>query len=354
MHIPTRTLVPALAALALVLPRPAAAQPDPLAQRFAARLDATQGENPPAVVYRRLWNVMDSLVLRELGRGSDAGEVNRTLAALPAFSAPTQGDTVTVGRGTFYSELPRELPGYVVLPVRAGRETLMMGVYNFGMNAAGRVSIYARRAGSWRRTGVADARFAVVPYLLPLADSALAVVTLETFTGGDHQDGTARVFRLRGGVLEPLRTLQGEMKEPAAEASNGRVRISFTRFPLHLQAPILGTRIAHVTTLAPAGATVRVTDEIVNPWVEVVDRYYGLAARDPAGARALLATPALAGRLGTRGPMAYADQGDPPAGMGWIVIGVGDRFYRVSSRRRPSGGWRITSVDATANPSDGD
>ncbi|HVG46486.1 MAG TPA: hypothetical protein VM890_17200 [Longimicrobium sp.] len=330
-----------LAALAC----PAAAQPDPLRERFTARLEATGGDDVPRAAYRRMWEVMDSLVLRELRRGGDAGEVNRALAELPGYAAPSEGDAVTIGRGSFYSELPRALPGYVVVPVRAGREPLLMGVYNFGVNAPGRVSLFARRAGAWRRTGVVDARFPVVPYLLPLADSGLAVVTLETFTGGDHQDGTARVWRVRRGVLEPLRTLTGEMKEPSAETTNGRVRIAFTRFPTRLAAPILGTRIAYVTTLSAAGAGVSVATEVANPWVEVVDRYYALAARNPAGARALLADPALARRLGTRAPDADDDGGDLRAGNGWLVAEPGGVRYRITSRRSADGRWRITAVE---------
>jgi len=336
-----RALAVTLALLALALP--AAAQPDPLRERFAARLEATGGG--PRTAYRRMWEVMDSLVLRDLQRGRTVDEVNRALTALPGYSGPSAGDEAVMGQGTFYGELPRLLPGYVVLPVRTGRETLLLGVYNFGINAPGRVSVFARRGGAWRRTGLADARFPVVPYLLPLADSGLALVTLETFTGGDHQDGTARVWRVRRGVLEPLHTLAGEMKEPSAETADGRVRIAFTRFPGHLEAPILGTRIAHVTTISPAGPGVSVATEVANPWVEVVDRYYALAARSPAAARALLADPALARRLGTRAPAAHDDAGDARTGIGWLVVEPGGVPYRVSSRRGADGRWRITAVE---------
>jgi hypothetical protein len=188
------------------------------------------------------------------------------------------------------------------------------------------------------------ARSAVTPYLLPLADSALAIVMLDLFTGGDHQDGSVRVWRVRGGALEPLRTLTGEMKEPEAGTEAGAVRISFTRFPRHLRAPILGTRIAHVTTISPAGATVSVRDVIANPWVEVVDRYYGLVRQSPARARALLATPSLAGRLGSRIPEAFEDGGNPATGNGWMIIGVNGTRWMVSSSRGADGRWRIVNV----------
>jgi hypothetical protein len=325
--------------------RPAAAQPDPLRDRFVSRLEATGDAPTSAMPYRKVWDVMDSLVLRELQRGRGVDEVNRALAALPGHSGASEGDAVTIGRGTFYSELPRDLPGYGVLPVRAGREPLLLGVYNFSINAPGRVSLFARRGGAWRRTSVADARFPVVPYLLPLADSGLAVVTLETFTGGDHQDGTVRIWRVRRRVLEPLRTLPGEMKEPEAEVVGGTVRIAFTRFPRSLSAPILGTRIAYVTTLAPVGASVSVTTELANPWVEVVDRYYAHVTRNPAEARALLADPTLARPLGRKMPASHDDGGDLRAGTGWLVIEPGNTRYRVSSRRGSDGRWRITSVE---------
>jgi hypothetical protein len=171
------------------------------------------------------------------------------------------------------------------------------------------------------------------------------VVTMETFTGGDHQDGAVRVWRVRRGMLEPLRTLTGEMKEPEAKSERGTVRVAFTRFPRHLSTPILGTRIAYVATLAPAGAGVSVATEVANPWVEVVERYYGLSARDGAAARALLADPALAARLGTRVPSAYDDGDDARAGSGWLVIEAGGRRYRATSRRGGDGRWRITAVE---------
>lgn len=329
----------------LALARPAAAQPDALHERFVARLQAAEDGSRSATSYRPMWNVMDSIVLRELRRGGGAEEVNRALAGLPGFSGASEGDAVTIGRGTFYGELPRELPGYVVLPIRAGREPLLLGVYNFGVNTPGRVSLFARRAGAWRRTGVADARFPVVPYLLPVADSGLALVMVETFTGGDHQDGRASVWRVRDGLLEPLRTLTGEMKEPEARAVDGTVRIAFTRFPGHLSAPIIGTRIAYVTTVSSAGDRVSVSTEVANPWVEVVDRYYGLARTSPAAARALLADPALARTLGTRMPEALDDGGDMAAGTGWLVIAPNDARYRVTVRREGDGRWRIKSVE---------
>lgn len=343
MHL--RSIAATLALLAIALP--AVAQPtDPLRDRFAARLDDTGGDEATALPFARVWDVMDSVVLRELRRGREADEVNRALAGFPAYSGASEGDGTSIGRGTFYSEIPRELPSYVVLPVRAGGETLMMGVYNFGINEAGRISLFAKRAGTWRRTAAFDARFPVVPYLLPLADSGLAVVTLETFTGGDHQDGTARVWRIRRGALEPLLRLPGEMKEPSARMEKGNVEIAFTRFPRRLAAPIIGTRLGYVTTIRAAGTRVTTSTESANPWVDVVDRYYGLAATSPAAARALLADPTLARQLGTRPPMSLEDGGDARSGSGWIEIERDDVRYRIVSRRGTGGRWQITSVEA--------
>jgi len=329
------------ATLALVaLTGPAAAQPDPLRERFAARLEAAGGAPPSGQPYARLWGVMDSVVLRELRRGRTADEVNRALADFPGYSAPSEGDGVAIGRGTFYSELPRELPGYVVLPVRVDGETLLMGVYNFGINAAGRVSLFARRSGEWRRTGGFDARFPVIPYFLPLADSGLAVVALETFTGGDHQEGFVRIWGLEHGTPVLRDSLPGEMLEPRARSAGNAVQIFFTRFPKHLAAPVLGARIEHYVTLTARGRAVYKSTSIGNPWVEIVDRYYA----NPAAGRALLANPALARRLGTRVSMAYDDAGDLRAGSGGLVIEIGGKRYRVDSRRGP-GGWRIVSVE---------
>jgi len=95
----------------------------------------------------------------------------------------------------------------------------------------------------------------------------------------------------------------------------------------------------------PDGTNVSVATELANPWVEVVDRYYAHAARNPAAARALLADPALARTLGTRVPGAGDDGGDPVGGTGWLVIEVRDARYRVTSRRGSDGRWRIAAVE---------
>src|SRR5213079_2555090 len=105
-----RILRPLAATLALVaLAHPAAAQPDVLRDRFVARLQAASDrDDRTAAAYRPMWNVMDSIVLRELGRGGEVDPVNRVLAGLPGFNAASEGDGFSVGRGTFYSDLPRE------------------------------------------------------------------------------------------------------------------------------------------------------------------------------------------------------------------------------------------------------
>jgi len=348
------SLPASLVAFALVLAaRPAAAQPDPLRDRFAARLEAVDGADE-AANFRQLWVVMDSVVLRELNAGRSANEVNRVLAGFPAYSGPSEGDGVTIGRTTFYGELPRELPSYVLLPVRAEREELLLAVYNFSVNGAGRVGLFARRGGRWTRTARVGARAAVTPYLLPLADSALAIVTLELFTGGDHQDGWVNVWRIDDGALTPLAPIPGTLKEPSATMDSGVIRVEHNRIPDGLAAPVMGTRIGLMTTITPVGTTIRMDTRITNPWVEVVSRYYERIWHRPSTALGLLASSALSARLGSKIPMSYDDGGDLAAGTGWIVIapGGGNTYYRVTSRRTPDGAWRITAVEPAPAPRD--
>ena len=337
----------------LVAARPAAAQPDPLRDRFAARLEAVDSSDE-AANFRQLWEVMDSVVLRELNAGRSANEVNRVLAGFPAYSGPSEGDGVTIGRTTFYGELPRELPSYVLLPVRAEREELLLAVYNFSVNGAGRVGLFARRGGRWTRTSWVGARASVTPYLLPLADSVLAIVTLDLFTGGDHQDGWVNVWRIDDGALRSLAPIPGRLKEPSATMDHGVIRVEHNRIPDGLAAPVMGTRIGMMTTITPVGTTVRMDTRITNPWVEVVSQYYEMIWRLPSVALDCLASTELSARLGSKIPMSYRDGGDLAAGTGWIVIapGGGNTYYRVTSRRMPGGKWRITAVEPVPAPRD--
>ncbi|MBV9110870.1 MAG: hypothetical protein JO306_15795, partial [Gemmatimonadetes bacterium] len=203
---------PTLLALLLVCGATRLSAQDPLRARFAERLDSLpediEGEATPEQM-APVWNVMDSIALRELNAGHTPDEVNALLPTLPGYGAPTPGQGVVIGRGRFYSQLPRETPSYFVAPVRVHGQSLLLGIYQLGINQPGRISVYREAAGRWTAAARLDTRWPAQALLLPLADSGMAVLTLETFTGADHQDGVVRVWSLEDGRLLPRDSIPG-------------------------------------------------------------------------------------------------------------------------------------------------
>jgi hypothetical protein len=327
---------------------------DPLRERFAARLDSLpqdiEGEATPEQM-APVWNVMDSIALRELNAGHTPDEVNAFFPGLPGYGAPTPGKSVVIGAGRFYSQLPRETPSYFVAPVRVHGEPMLLGIYQFGINQPGRISVYRQEAGTWTATARLDTRWPAQALLLPLADSGMAVLTLETFTGADHQNGVVRVWSLENGGLVPRDSIPGEMKEPEVRmATADSVVISFTRYPEYLVAPILGTRLEYDLVLAPEGDHVRHALNDRNPWVGVLDRYYGLlATHRQREAAALLAIPTLAPGLGGKA-VSIDDGGDFDAGRGYVIVDAGHGTVRVDVARGADDTWRITKVAPTPDP----
>ncbi|MBV9110780.1 MAG: hypothetical protein JO306_15325, partial [Gemmatimonadetes bacterium] len=122
------------------------------------------------------------------------------------------------------------------------------------------------------------------------------------------------------------------------------------RYPEYLDAPILGTRLEYDLAFTPEGDHVRHGLIVRNPWVEVVDRYYGLLAMHRQHeAAALLALPTLAPGLGGKAG-SIDDGGDFDAGRGYVIVDARHGTVRVDVARGVDGTWRITKVAPTPDP----
>jgi hypothetical protein len=161
---------------------PVLAQPTSLEKDRFAELLNVAGEAPEgreAAAYRRVWNGLDSLALARLNAGTAPGELDGVLSALPGYAGPSEGEGVATENTIFYGSLPRDAPNYLAAPLRVGRDTVVLGLYSLMHNTPGRMSVYARREGRWRRTGGYDAPLPISARLLFPGDSSVAVVAFE-------------------------------------------------------------------------------------------------------------------------------------------------------------------------------
>lgn len=315
--------------------------------RFTERLNAW-GEMPgeSQTGARAAWDAMDSLVVAALNGGVAPTRLDSLLATVPGYSGASEGEGVRVGRTAFYSQLPRETPGYFVAPVRVGARTLLLGVYSLTMNAPGRMSVYAERAGRWSRVGRFDGRHPIAPYLLPLADGVLGVVTVEKFVGGDHAKGYVKLWRLTPAGLRLERAEPGWLLDPRREMRDGALVVESDSFPPAIGGAFLGPRMVYRTTYRAAGGRFVRERVEANPWLHVVERFYALLERGRrTEARALAADDAVFRALAAVRASVQEEGGDAARGEGWLRMRAEDGApVRIESRRAPDGRWRIVRV----------
>lgn len=335
---------------------PACAQP--LARevaRFAERLNEKPRGEPgegPARPTPAAWDALDSVVLAALGAGVAPDRLDSLLATLPGYRPPSEGEGFRLGRTTFYSSLPQETPNYFVAPVRVGGRTLLLALYSLTYNGTGRMSVYAQRGGRWRRTARVDARNPLSAHLLPLGDTVLGVVTVETFVGADRQEGRIKLWRLSPGGLRLQHAERGRFVDYRVQATGSTVAVQYDSFPKHLAAPTLGPRLSFRTTYRARGGRFVADTVSLAPWVEVLESFYRLVPRGPRSlARSLVANEGLYWLLArAREVDALEAGGDVARGEGWVLLSSDRGALRVTSRRGPDGRWRIVYAQLDRHP----
>jgi hypothetical protein len=317
------------------------------AERFAERLDETGGTGDAARrAFARAWGSLDSLVLGRLNNGVEPAALNGLLAELPGYAAATEGEGFQLGRTAFYSRLPRETPRYFAAPVRIGGQTVVLGIYSLVHTAPGRLSVYTRTGGRWRRAGGFDGRAPIAAHLLPMEGGALGVVTVETSVGADHSAGYVKLWRLGADGLRLQRAVPGRLLDPDVIASDSAVVIEQDSVPPILNGAFLGPRLGLRTTYRARGGTIAAKVAETNPWLHAAERFYSLLdRRQRTAARALTADSAVFDALAARREVFVQEEGgDVDAGTGWVLLRAPDTMLRVESRRGADRRWRLTAV----------
>ena len=321
-------------------------------ERFTDRLNEWgETEADSRAWARTAWSAMDTLVMAALNGGVAPGGLDSLLSTVPGYGRASEGDGFQVGRVAFYSQLPRATPGYFVAPVRVGGRTLLIGVYSLTVSTPGRMSVYAERAGRWRRIGHHDGRHRVAPYFLPLADSVLGLVTMDSYVGGDHSRGWVKLWRLTPSGLRLERAEPGSLLDPRVEATDSTIVVERDSMPPTVGGAHLGPRMSFRTTYRARGGRIVRERAEANPWVHVVERFYALAGRGQrARARELAADDATYRALMAIKPHAQREEGDLARGDGWLEMYTGAAPVTIESRRGADGRWRIVRVTRGERP----
>lgn len=77
----------------------------------------------------------------------------------------------------------------------------VFGVFNYGFDGRGRLSVYTKSENRWVKRSGSDSADPLLLYQCPSSGDALPLITLERFTGGDHEDAYLKSWTLRQGKL---------------------------------------------------------------------------------------------------------------------------------------------------------
>jgi hypothetical protein len=306
-----------------------------------------------------MWDALDNVVLEHLNRGESWFEAQKALFELEGYEGPRPaGAGAAVGNAVFFApgERGRERPSYELMPLAAvDGEQVLLGVWDNTRipsgGGDGRLSVFAQRDRRWTRTQHFDSSQALLVHALRTPAQGDLLVVLEHYCGADRDEGTLRLWSVRGGRLERRGRPRPELVDFSVDADGEQVEVTFTRFPRGLDAPVLGTRLHYRLRIRPVGGGVEQELTSLNPWVEAVDRFQ-LALRDghPARARGMLAHPRLLWPLAHCGGDLVEEGGDLEGGTGYVVCDGPNHRWRVELARTPQGSWRVDGMRPLPRP----
>jgi hypothetical protein len=334
-------------------------QPDELAasQRFNREFDEQLVRNDiffQTSQVKTIWNILDETTVRLLNAGHSSDGINRFFTTLRGFEAPTNEPTI-IGNAVFYSKPAHELSTYGVSPSRENSRYLF-GIFNYGRNGRGRLSVYAKRENRWVRTAHFDADSLSSVYELPVVEGALPLITVQKVIGGDHDDGVLNAWWLKKGRLFPEKLTTDRFMDLETEQVNGVVNGYYSRSP-GLYEAFLGERIRYLLKIDVVQRHIRFTRTVLNPWLEVVSEFYDyLEAKNSPKAKQLLASESIAKDLTFDSPRLFRSDGDLNHGAGFVVLEKYSpddgrhEYLRVESRRNSANQWKITAVTKIERP----
>jgi hypothetical protein len=316
-----------------------------------AVVDRTIDDVPKSAV-QTLWSLFDAAVERRLNAGVSLAQLNAWLAGLHEYVDPTGNKGAALGDTLFSCEPPSDTPIYFVAPFRLGsdrRPDLVLGQFAYyrGVFAASHLAVFTRTGNHWERRGTlnSDGQFRV--FKIDHSRDFL-IATLESYI---HADGSSEKLTLWRFVNNALQRLPHSF--PAfndtikIDCQGSALRIRSRQFPSHLSVCIGCTRLDTLTEVAWSTGKVIIKTTALNPWASLLDEFY--ARRSPQAAARLVADPKLLSLLESTDSRVSEDQGNFDRGFGTITVGArpnssGADYYRVISRRLPTGEWRITEA----------
>lgn len=293
------------------------------------------------------WPELDLVILEALNAGASLAQANRMLRFLDGFADPHRETPTVIGDVAFLVEAPVDASTYELR--MAG--SMLIGVYasqRTPWRGHGHLSVFTQRRGGWSRTGALDAhadrRLEVYP--VPSAASP-ALVTMESFQGGDRSEGDLRVWTIDGGVPRPHGAALRKLVDYQIAVRAGGIVISYDVFPRAILEPVMGKRIPYELAVRLEDGRPQLKRTCTAPWRETIERFYAeLHRKRRASARALVADSSSFSLLAGLRPMAMPEEEVVDATGGTVSATLQDDRGTIALlfRRGPHGGWLISAT----------
>jgi hypothetical protein len=232
-----------------------------------------------------------------------------------------------------------------------GKQRAAAGVFTYPRtNGPSRLSIYSLHGGHWTRIGGLTSDEQIQLVATRGDNNSLLLGTLETYTRADGSESALKLWRLGDGFGRYEFADTKALQDVSQETTESTIVLTSSQFPTNFSSCTMCTRARYRVTLSAKDGKVAVLREALNPWVDVLDRFFGFISRDERdSARTLVADDSLLRVLADRDVEAEADTGDLVGGWGRadLTLGYGadsPRYWRATVVRDTSRKWIIERV----------
>lgn len=326
---------------------PAATSPASDREAFDRAVDRLPAETWRTVAPARVapvWDLLDALIARRLNAAIPLDEINAELATLHRFEVASRGTGERI-RGTLdWSELPADLPGWFVGAVPQLGEDQVLGLYNLGLGAPGRATLFTLRDGIWTASGRIAATLPLSLTPVPGGSGSLGLLAVERSTAEARSECRISLWRATAGQLRRDQVLPGSYLDCDVAASESAVLLTYGQLPAALTTGALGPRLLSETALTLQAGRWKLVTRPLNPWLHFYERFY--RAGGGATARAIVSRSSLLRGLSRR---VLDDGGDAGGGSGWILVEDARGQRLVEMEVGDKGVWQVVRVVSAAD-----
>jgi hypothetical protein len=225
----------------------------------------------------RLWDEMDQIVVTALNAQADLSSVKHLVSELKGYQEPRTAQKTVIGNAVFFNEPDRQNPTYFLTDLNIDQGRYILGLYTYNDFTPGRLSIYSKLNRKWIRSDKFDGEYPITLYSFPDALNKGFFITVETFIGGDRDEGNVKAWQFMKGRLFKQGPSYDELVDYQIQSDRSSITVNFTKILAHICEPVLGTRLLFKITYQISDHETMESKKLsLTPWIEALEHYFEL------------------------------------------------------------------------------